>query len=118
MSATTPSFLEVATINDSIVVRFVDHKVLNDHKMEVMAQELFQLAETLGKRELRLDFGNVEYLQSSVLGKLVSLSRRIVEGGGRLVLCNINDTVYKAFSVSGLDRMFTIERAPSKEPRT
>lgn len=113
MPATNHQFLEVAAINDAVVVRFADRKVLNDHKMELMAQELFDLADKLGPREMRLDFTKVEYLQSSVLGKLVTLSRKVQAGGGKLVLCGINDDVYKAFSVTSLDRMFTIERAKS-----
>jgi anti-sigma B factor antagonist len=109
-------FLEVTEINEAIVVRFVDRKVLNDHKMELMAKELFALADTLGTRELRLDFGNVEYLQSSALGKLVGLAKKIATAGGRLVLCNIHDDVYKAFTVTNLDKLFTIERVKSSEP--
>ncbi len=116
MPATTRQFLEFATMNEAIVVRFVDRKVLNDHKMELMAEELFALAATLGPRELRLDFGNVEYLQSSVLGKLITLNKKVTAGGGRLVLCNINDDVYKAFTVTSLDKMFTVERKLALEP--
>ena len=116
MSGTNRSFLEVTEINDVIVVRFADRQVLNDHKMELMATELFALADTLGPRELRLDFGSVEYLQSSVLGKLITLSKKVSAGGGRLVLCNIHDDVYKAFTVTSLDKMFTIERLKSPAP--
>ena len=79
MSASNLPFLEVTEINEAIVVRFVDRKVLNDHKMELMAKELFALADTLGTRELRLDFGNVEYLQSSALGKLIGLAKNRVD---------------------------------------
>jgi anti-anti-sigma factor len=78
-----------------------------------MAQSINRLVDRLGSRELRLDFASVEYMQSSVLGKLVALAKKVASVGGRMVLCNINDDVYKAFSVTSLDRMFTIERPPA-----
>src|SRR5205809_6794980 len=114
MPASHDPHLDVFETTDAILVRFIDHKVLNDDKLEGMAQEISRLADTLNGRELRLDFGNVEYLQSSVLGKLVALNKKVTAAGGRLVLCNIRNDVYKAFSVTSLDRMFVIERTKSE----
>lgn len=115
MPESSPPFLDIAEIDGAVVVRFVDHKVLNDHKMEIMAEALFALAAKLAGRTLRLDFGNVEYLQSSVLGKLVSLSKKVTAAGARLVLCNISTDVHKAFTVTSLDRLFTIESSKEKK---
>ena len=106
--------LEVFETTDAILVRFIDHKVLNDDKLEGMAKDISRLADTLNRRELRIDFGNVEYLQSSVLGKLVALGKKVGAAGGRLVLCNISDDVYRAFSVTRLDQLFVIERSKSE----
>jgi anti-sigma B factor antagonist len=114
MSAPSSPFLDIAVNDHAVVVRFVDRKVLNDHKMELMAEELFELASKLGERELRLDFGNVEYLQSSVLGKLIALSKKVTVGGGHLILCNVSDDVYRAFTVTSLDKLFVIQRKPSE----
>jgi anti-anti-sigma factor len=112
MSQPNHKLLDVAEIDGATVVRFVDHKVLNDHKMEIMAEELFRLAATLVGHNLRLDFGNVEYLQSSVLGKLVMLQKALSATGGKLTLCNINPVVYKVFTVTKLAKFFTIEPSP------
>src|SRR5258708_6808829 len=116
MLTSSHPFLDVTETNDAVVVRFLSRKVLNDDRLEGMAQELFNLADKLGARALRLDFTNVEYLQSSVLGKLISLNKKAASSGGRLILANVRDDVYKAFTVASLDKMFVIERVPSSEP--
>ena len=116
MLTSSHPFLEVTEMNDAIVVQFLNRKVLNDDRLEAMAQQLFDLTGVLGKRTLRLDFANVEYLQSSVLGKLISLNKKAATNGGRLILANVRDDVYKAFTVTSLDKLFAIERMPSSEP--
>lgn len=110
MLTSSHPFLDVTETNDAIVIRFLSRKVLNDDRLEAMAQQLFELAAKLGARELRLDFANVEYLQSSVLGKLISLNKKAATSGGRLILANVRDDVHKAFTVTSLDKLFTIER--------
>jgi anti-anti-sigma factor len=83
----------------------------------MMAEQLFRLAAQLSGRDLRLDFANVEYLQSSVLGKLVTLQKTLSTAGSKLILCNINPVVYKAFTVTKLDSFFVIEKSPlANEP--
>jgi anti-sigma B factor antagonist len=114
--------LHVTETSTGVLVQFVDKKILNDHKMELMAEELHRVADKLGPRELRLDFDRVVYVQSSVLGKLVSLHKKVTAGGGRLILCNIHTEAYKVFTVTKLDNLFIIERkeedeAEMEEPR-
>lgn len=107
--------LEVTTTDDAVVVRFVDQQILNGHKMEAIGEELTRLADELGGRAMRLDFDNVLYIQSSVLGKLVSLHKKVTGAGGSLVLCNIHNDAYKVFAVTKLDGLFVIERS-NREP--
>lgn len=117
--AESSRFLEITETPSTVVARFTDPKVLNDSNMETMAQELFRLGEGLAGRVLRLDFGKVEYLQSSVLGKLVTLKKRLGEGG-RLVLCNVSPVVFKVFTITKLEKFFVmeppVEAPPTGEP--
>jgi anti-sigma B factor antagonist len=107
--------LEIIETHGATTVRFLESKVLNDHKSDTIATELLRIAAALGQRELRLDFGNVEYLQSSVLGRLVNLQRERAAAGARLILCNVNPVVYKVFTVTKLDKFFIIESAKSQD---
>jgi anti-anti-sigma factor len=55
-----------------------------------------------------LDFGNVRFLSSAVLGLLIRVSKRIYERDGRLKLCNINPKIYEVFKITRLTKTFDI----------
>jgi anti-anti-sigma factor len=57
-----------------------------------------------------VDFTNVTFIDSTVLGCLVRLSRGLASRGG-LVIYGPTPNVRRAFSVSGLDRYFAIADA-------
>ena len=57
---------------------------------------------------LILDFGNVRFLSSAVLGLLIRVSRRIYEQEGQLRLCNINPKIYEIFKITRLTKTFDI----------
>jgi anti-sigma B factor antagonist len=60
------------------------------------------------KKNILLNFGRVQYCSSSVLGKLVTLKRRIDAGKGKLKLCCIHSELMVPFKLTGLDRFFEI----------
>ena len=64
--------LEVEDIGDVTVVNFVDKKILDEQNIQVIGEQLFSLVDQEGRRKLLLNFGNVEYLSSAALGKLLS----------------------------------------------
>src|SRR5438552_1674659 len=109
MSASSSPLLDVVETDAAILVCFLVRKILNDDKMEAIAEELFRLADTLAGRDLRLDFANVEYVQSSVLGKLVTLHKKVSAAGRRLILSNINPSVDKVFTVTRLEKIFIFD---------
>ena len=55
-----------------------------------------------------LDFGNVRFLSSAVLGLLIRISKRVYEQDGRLRLCSINPKIYEVFKITRLTKTFDI----------
>ena len=55
-----------------------------------------------------LDFSQTGYIDSSGLGVLVSLSKKIREQGGELRLANLNDDLKTLFELTKLDTLFQI----------
>src|SRR5437870_10863044 len=76
--------LEVEQIGDVTVVNFVDRKILDEPTIQVIGDQLFSLVDEEGWRKLLLNFGNVEYLSSAALGKLITLHKKLQAAGGRL----------------------------------
>jgi anti-anti-sigma factor len=53
-----------------------------------------------------LDFSQVEFLNSSNLGSMLRLRKRMIDLERRLVLCGLKDQVWGALLVTGLDKVF------------
>ena len=103
--------LNVEQIGDETHVRFADPRILDKPNIEQIADELFHLVDVLGRRRMRIDFANIEYLSSAALGKLLALQKKLQADGGTLTLCNVSPSIFKVFEVSKLDEFFDIQRA-------
>lgn len=102
--------LEVEDIGDVTVINFVDRKILDEQNIQVIGEQLFGLVDQDGRRKLLLNFGNVEYLSSAALGKLITLNKKLQAVGGRLILCNIDPQIFEVFEITKLDKFFNIQK--------
>jgi anti-anti-sigma factor len=85
-----------------VVVRLADDPQLTE---DLMALEH---AAQHGPTDAVLDFGGVHFINSSNLAKLLKLRKKMISDSTRLVLCNIQDQVWGALLVTGLDKLFTV----------
>src|SRR3954466_1122801 len=102
--------LEVEDIGDVTVVNFVDRKSRDEQNIQIIGEQLFSLVDELGRRKLLLNFGNVEYLSSAALGKLITLNKKVNATGGKLILCNIDPQIYEVFEITKLNKLFNIQK--------
>ena len=102
--------LEVEDIGDVTVINFVDRKILDEQNIQVIGEQLFSLVDQDGRRKLLLNFGNVEYLSSAALGKLITLNKKLGQAGGKLILCNISPEILEVFEITKLDKFFNIQK--------
>lgn len=61
-----------------------------------------------GARLVVVDFTGSPYIDSSGLGALVSLSRRLRDAGGDLRLVGLNDDLRSLFELTRLDQLFPL----------
>ena len=74
-------------------------------------QELKQVIQDAldgGARKFVLDFGPTAYIDSSGLGALVSINRKVREQGGELRLAGLNEDLRSLFELTKLDTLFLI----------
>lgn len=74
---------------------------------EGLRKELLQLIED-GCRTLVLDMSEVALIDSTGLGVLVGVLKRVLQHGGELLLRSPRRSARKVFGITGLDRVFTI----------
>jgi anti-sigma B factor antagonist len=97
------SSVEIEHIGKITIVRFVDSLILTGTTAEAVSDELDRLVVGEGRSRLILNFGNVQSLTSLMLGKLVSLNKKVQVRGGRLAVCGLNSDLQKIFEVTRLN---------------
>lgn len=95
-----------------VVVIGVDGQLIVGNRHELKQKVLEALEQ--GERKLLVDFSNTGYIDSSGLGALVSLSKKIRESGGELKLAGLNEDLMTLFELTKLDTLFTIVRSPEE----
>jgi len=89
-----------------VTVVDVDGQLIVGNRQELKQMVLDQLAN--GDCKFVIDFSNTGYIDSSGLGVLVSLSKKIREQGGELRLANLNEDLRTLFELTKLDTLFKI----------
>jgi anti-sigma B factor antagonist len=95
-----------------VTIMQVDGQLIVGNRHEL--KDLVQAALDKGERRLLVDFSRTGYIDSSGLGALVSISKRIREAGGELRLAGLNDDLRSLFELTKLDTLFTISETPEQ----
>jgi len=90
---------------DTCVVQ-VEGQLIVGNRQELKQRVLDELER--GERKFLVDFRETGYIDSSGLGVLVSLSKRIRELDGELRLSNLNEDLRSLFELTKLDTLFQI----------
>lgn len=92
------------------MVLFKDKKILDDAVLDEIRAELAQLIGKASGPDVLLDFSNVEFMSSAMLGLLGQLHRKISTGHGRLRMCGIRPEIFQVFKLTNLDKLFSIHK--------
>ncbi|MBC7254451.1 MAG: STAS domain-containing protein [Actinobacteria bacterium] len=68
---------------------------------------VYQLVDS-GKRDIVIDLDGLDFMDSTGLGVLVAVLKRTSMEGGRIRLVCSKRSIMKVFSITGLDKVFTI----------
>jgi anti-anti-sigma factor len=91
---------------DDVTVVDVEGQLIVGNRQELKQKVLEHLEN--GERKFVIDFSATGYIDSSGLGVLVSLSKKIREQGGELRLSSLNEDLRTLFELTKLDTLFTI----------
>lgn len=96
---------------NGVTVVDVEGQLIVGNRQELKTRVLEELEG--GERKFVVDFSQTGYIDSSGLGVLVSLSKKIREQGGELRLSSLNEDLRTLFELTKLDTLFRI--ADSRE---
>ncbi len=67
-----------------------------------------------GERKFLIDCSETGYIDSSGLGALVSLAKKVREQGGELRIAGLNEDLRSLFELTKLDTLFPISPTPAE----
>ena len=102
--------IQTGKTGDVHLVVFKDKKILDDTVLDEIKTEIMSLIGKASGPDMLLDFGNVEFMSSAMLGLLGQLHRKITTGQGRLKMCNIRPEIFQVFKLTNLDKLFSIHK--------
>ena len=73
-------------------------------------ESIFEIVER-GNNKMVMNLENVEYIDSSGLGALVTLLKKLRSGNGKLVLVNPKSSVKQILGLTNLDKVFIIKNS-------
>jgi anti-sigma B factor antagonist len=83
---------------------------------EAAVEQLSLLVHEGKVEDLVLDFAGVRSVDSTGLGKLIGLHKKVQRAGGRLILINVFPRVYEAFESTRLTRLLDVRMPGADEP--
>ena len=100
--------ISVDYTDKAVIIKFADEKILEDKDIAAVQEAIMSVVEQTQRINLVLDFTNVKFLSSAVLGLLIRVSKKVYERDGQLRLCNINPRIYEIFKITRLTKVFDI----------
>jgi len=102
--------IQTGKTGDVHLVVFKDKKILDDTVLDEIKKEITTYMGKAAGPDMLLDFANVEFMSSAMLGLLGQLHRKITAGQGRLKMCNIRPEIFQVFKLTNLDKLFRIHK--------
>ena len=98
--------IEITGDDDLAVVSFLTPSMTNEDDIEASFNKLIVFIERKKPAKMVIDFGQVRFFSSRVLGELLKVKSRLESCGGRVVISAINPQLYRVFKVTSLDKIF------------
>lgn len=105
----TVSTLLTRTEAGILLIYFQDVRIIDERRISSLGQELGELINNTENTRVILNFQNVSFMSSAMIGKLVEFERKCTAAKVKLRLCSINENVEEVFNLMRMDKLFTID---------
>jgi len=102
------SRIKVESGMDVTIVTFTDERIVDEEQIRELQKSFGPIIEKNQDKELILNFINVKFMTSALLGLLVRIHKKICELDGRLRLSNLDPNLRKVFEITQLTKIFNI----------
>ncbi len=102
--------ISTATRDGILFVQLNDARLLDEGRIQQVEQEVLQAVDASTESRIVLDFSKVQFMASSMLGKLVAVHKKIKSFKAKLKLANLTPEILEVFKITRLDKVFDIEK--------
>jgi anti-anti-sigma factor len=92
-----------------LTIVFEDARILDETKLEQLSRDLMEMLNKTTEERVILDFRNVKFMSSSMLGKLIQINKKAGEFKVKMKFCSIDPEIRQVFKITKLDKVFEIE---------
>jgi anti-sigma B factor antagonist len=90
-----------------LLAKFTAAKIVDDVLIAHIGRELLELADQADGKMV-LDFESVQFMSSSMIGKIVLLNKKCKKTQTAIKMCNISSAIMEVFEITRLDKLFDI----------
>ncbi len=102
------------TQDDVLIAYFQDVRIIDESRIANLGQELMELITNDTHDKIVLNFQNVSFMSSAMIGKLILFGKKCKSTDISLRLCNINENVREVFELMKLGKVFKVEADEEK----
>lgn len=101
--------ISTATKDGVLIIRFDDQRLLDEARIGQVDQEVTAAIEKSEQDRVVFDFSPVQFMSSSMLGKLVAANKKLKGFKAKLKLAGLSDDIREVFKITRLEKVFDIE---------
>ncbi len=98
--------LDIELDQDITVVSFMISSISGMSGIEQVSADLRNYIDEHQPQKLVIDFSQVKFISSQMLGLLVHSWRKLNEYGGKMLISGINPQLNRVFRITNLDKIF------------
>jgi anti-sigma B factor antagonist len=105
--------MEITSEGNAAIAAFKTASISNVEEIAYVSKQIKEFIEQKKPREVVVDFEDVKFFSSAVLGLLLDIRAKLKTYDGEVVISAINPQLYRVFKITHLDRIFKF--FPNKE---
>jgi anti-sigma B factor antagonist len=88
------------------IVTFDSPSLINTEEIKAASAKINEFIDDNHPKKIVVNFENVKFFSSEVLGTIVSIRSKLNNYGGEVVIIAINPQLYRVFKITNLDKIF------------
>ena len=88
------------------VVSFQARSISDYNSISVAAEQIRKFVDESSPKAVVVDFGQVKFFSSQVLGLLLEIRSRLKKSESEVVISSIDPQLYRVFKITNLDKIF------------